>query len=242
MADVTSATVASEGTAQTAQSQSTSTDTAPQSASTSSSSTGSTPALQTATSGQQQSSKPTNLFELPEFRQYQSQQEKRAAQERQRYQTEMAQLRQQMQQMQAQALPEDERVAFERDSLRQQLAQFQAEQQRQAQVAQQWNDLDRMAKIAEMKTEDLFSMNFRDIGEAAFYVLENMTAKQKANFEKAVEAAIAEREKKREANAVDLGGGAPTTTDDIKQRKLDASLKKKDGKAFVLELLSRQGQ
>ena len=153
----------------------------------------------------------------------------------------MAALRQQMQQVQLQSAPEEERVVIERDQLRQQLQQFQQEQQRQAQLSQQWQDLDKMAKIAGMKTEDLFSQNFRDIGEAAFYVLENMTAKQKAEFEKSVEAAIAERERKKEANAVDLGSGAAVTTDDIKHRKLNDSLKRRDGKSFVLELLS-QGQ
>lgn len=236
MADMTSDTNASAGTGQTPQSQPTSTETSPQSAST----TGSTSSTPAPVKDSGQGGKP-NLFESEEFRKYQSQQEKRIAQERANYQREMAALRQQMQQVQLQSAPEEERVVIERDQLRQQLQQFQQEQQRQAQLSQQWQDLDKMAKIAGMKTEDLFSQNFRDIGEAAFYVLENMTTKQKAEFEKSVEAAIAERERKKEANAVDLGSGAAVTTDDIKHRKLNDSLKRRDGKSFVLELLS-QGQ
>lgn len=234
MADVTSApSEASEGTAQTAQSQTTSTETtAPQSAS---SNTSNTP---TTTKDSGASSKP-NLFESEEFRKYQSQQEKRIAQERANYQREMAQMRYQMQQVQLQSVPEDERVVVERDQLRQQLTQFQQEQQRQAQLSQQWQDLDKMAKIAGMKTEELFNQNFRDIGEAAFYVLENMTEKQKNEFEKSVETAVAERERKKEANSVDLGSGAPMGTDDMKGRKLKDAIKNKDSKAYFLEYLSQ---
>lgn len=233
MADMTSATETLEGTGQTPQSQPTSDQTAaPQSASTSST---------VAPATQASESKPVNLFELPEFRQFQSQAEKRAAQERQRYQQEVSALRQQMQQLRIQSAPEEERALIERDTYRQQLEQLTQEQQRQAALAQQWADIQKLAEYSGIKADDLWQQNFSNIGEAAFYAMEHMTKKQKAEFEKSVEAAIAERERKKTANAVDLGGGAPLATDDIKQRKMNDSLKKRDGKSFVLELLT-QGQ
>ena len=234
MADVTSASDAtSTGTAQTAQSQATSASTpAPQSTSNTAA-----PAAATSTQASDTSSKPVNLFELPEFRQYQSQAEKRAAQERQTYQRQLAEMQQQMQQFRLQSAPEEERALIERDMYKQQLTQLSQEQQRQAALAQQWGDIQRLAEFSGLKAEELWQQNFSNIGDAAFYAMEHMTKAQQANFEKSVEAAIAERERKREANAVDLGGGAPVTTDDVKTRKMNDALKAKDGKSFVLQYL-----
>lgn len=234
MADVTSASDAtSTGTAQTAQSQATSaSQPAPQSTSNTAA-----PAAATSTQASDTSSKPVNLFELPEFRQYQSQAEKRAAQERQTYQRQLAEMQQQMQQFRLQSAPEEERALIERDMYKQQLTQLTAEQQRQAALAQQWGDIQRLAEFSGLKAEDLWEKNFSNGVEAAFYAMEHMTKAQKANFEKSLEAAIAERERKREANSVDLGGGAPVTTDDVKTRKMNDALKAKDGKSFVLQYL-----
>lgn len=234
MADVTSAPDAtSTGTAQTAQSQPTSASTpAPQSTSNTAA-----PAAATGAQASDTSSKPVNLFELPEFRQYQSQAEKRAAQERQTYQRQLAEMQQQMQQFRLQSAPEEERALIERDMYKQQLTQLTAEQQRQAALAQQWGDIQRLAEFSGLKAEELWQQNFSNIGDAAFYAMEHMTKAQKANFEKSLEAAIAERERKREANAVDLGGGAPVTTDDVKTRRMNDALKAKDGKSFVLQYL-----
>ena len=232
MADVTSAPVASEGTAQTAQSPTTSTPTtAPQSTST----TSTTAPVTTPVS----EAKPVNLFELPEFRQYQSQAEKRAAQERQQYQSQLARMDQQMQQFRLQSAPEDERPLIERDLYKQQLAQVQAEQQRQAALSQQWSDVQKLAEFSGLKADDIWAQNFSNIGDAAFYALEHMTKKQKSDLEKLVESAVAEKERKREANTVDLGGGAPLTTTDLKTRGMNDALKKKDGKSFVLQYLNK---
>ncbi|TXH11085.1 MAG: hypothetical protein E6R03_14685 [Hyphomicrobiaceae bacterium] len=235
MADVTSAPDAtSTGTAQTAQSQATSASTpAPQSTS----NTAAPAAATGATQASDTSSKPVNLFELPEFRQYQSQAEKRAAQERQVYQRKLDEMQQQMQQFRLQSASEDDRPLIERDMYKQQLAQLTAEQQRQAALAQQWGDIQRLAEFSGLKAEELWQQNFSNIGDAAFYAMEHMSKAQKANFEKSLEAAIAERERKREANAVDLGGGAPVTTDDVKTRKMNDALNRKDGKSFVLQYL-----
>lgn len=233
MADMTSASSASEGTAQTAQSpQPTSTQTnAPQSTTSSAgSTTQSTPA-------QQATEKKPNLFESEEFRKYQSQQEKRFQTERQQFQQQMARMQQEMQQFRLQSAPEEERVAVERDMLRQQLAQFQQEQQRQAMLSQQYGDIQRLAEYSGMKAEDLWQQNFSNIGDAAFYAMEHMTKRQKAEFEKAVDAEIERRAKQREANATDLGGGAPVTTDSLKEKSYKDALKRKDGKAFVLQYL-----
>jgi len=234
MADVTSASDAtSTGTAQTAQSQATSASTpAPQSTSNTAA-----PAAATGTQASDTSSKPVNLFELPEFRQYQSQAEKRAAQERQTYQRQLAEMQQQMQQFRLQSAPEEERALIERDMYKQQLTQLTAEQQRQAALAQQWGDIQKLAEFSGLKAEDLWAQNFTNGVDAAFYAMEHMSKAQKANFEKSLEAAIAERERKREANAVDLGGGAPVTTDDVKTRRMNDALKAKDGKSFVLQYL-----
>jgi len=234
MADVTSASDAtSTGTAQTAQSLATSASTpAPQSTSNTAA-----PAAATGTQASDTSSKPVNLFELPEFRQYQSQAEKRAAQERQTYQRQLAEMQQQMQQFRLQSAPEEERALIERDMYKQQLTQLTAEQQRQAALAQQWGDIQKLAEFSGLKAEDLWAQNFTNGVDAAFYAMEHMSKAQKANFEKSLEAAIAERERKREANAVDLGGGAPVTTDDVKTRRMNDALKAKDGKSFVLQYL-----
>ncbi len=234
MADVTSASDAtSTGTAQTAQSQATSASTpAPQSTSNTAA-----PAAATSAQASDTSSKPVNLFELPEFRQYQSQAEKRAAQERQAYQRKLDEMQQQMQQFRLQSAPEEERALIERDMYKQQLTQLTAEQQRQAALAQQWGDIQRLAELSGLKAEDLWQQNFSNGLDAALYAMEHMSKAQKANFEKSLEAAIAERERKREANAVDLGGGAPVTTDDVKTRKMNDALKAKDGKSFVLQYL-----
>jgi len=233
MADVTSAPATSEGTAQTAQSQPTSTPTsAPQSTPSTTSSTPVAPTTQASDTG----SKTVNLFELEDFRKYQAQQEKRIAAERQQYQRQLAEMQQQIQQVRLQSAPEEERALIERDMLKQQLTQLTTEQQRQAALAQQWSDVQKLAEFGGMKAEDLWAQNFSNIGDAAFYVLENMTKKQQTDFEKAVEAEIAKRAQQREANAVDLGGGGAVTTEDIKKRKVEDAFKSKDPLAFMRAL------
>ncbi len=142
-----------------------------------------------------------------------------------------------MQQFRLQSAPEEERALIERDMYKQQLTQLSQEQQRQAALAQQWGDIQRLAEFSGLKAEDLWAQNFSNIGDAAFYAMEHMTKQQKLDFEKAVEVAIAERERKREANAVDLGSGAMVTTEDMKTRKMNDAIKAKDGKSFVLQYL-----
>lgn len=234
MADVTSASDAtSTGTAQTAQSQATSASApAPQSTSNTAA-----PAAATSATQASEASKPINLQEVPEFKQWQTTMNKTLERERQTYQRQLAEMQQQMQQFRLQSAPEEERALIERDMYKQQLTQLTAEQQRQAALAQQWGDIQRLAEFSGLKAEELWQQNFSNIGDAAFYAMEHMSKAQKANFEKSLEAAIAERERKREANAVDLGGGAPVTTDDVKTRKMNDALKAKDGKSFVLQYL-----
>ena len=240
MADVTSAPDASAGTAQTAQSpQPTSNQTqAPQSTT---SSTGSTTSAPVSTQASE-SGKQFNLQESPEFKKWQAQVNKTIERERQQYQQQLAAMQQQMQQFRLQSAPEEERIAIERDMLRQQLAQTQQEQQRQAQLAQQWNDIQRLAEKSGLKAEDLWSQNFSNIGDAAFYALEYMANNSKTEFEKAVDAEIERRAKQREANKVDLGGGAIQTSVDAATEKINSAFKSKDVRGFMKAIREqRQG-
>ncbi len=178
-----------------------------------------------------------DLFQSEEFRKWESNRKKQEMAREQQYQQQMARMQQDMQNFRLQSAPEEERVVIERDMLRQQMAQLQQEQQRQAMLSQQYSDIQRLAEYSGMKADDLWQQNFSNIGDAAFYAMEHMTKRQKAEFEKAVDAEIERRAKQREANASDLGGGAPVTTDSLKEKGYKDALKRKDGKAFVLQYL-----
>jgi hypothetical protein len=175
----------------------------------------------------------TDIFASEEFRKWESNRKKQEQVKEQQYRNQMAQLQQQMQQFRLQSVPEEERVVIERDTYKQQLAQYQQEQQQQEQLAQRWNDIQKLAAYIDEKPENLWEKNFSNIGDAAFHVLDGL----KARLEQQAEIKAEEIVEKRARNTVDLGGGGVVTTDDAKERKYKDALKAKDGKAFVLQLL-----
>jgi len=182
--------------------------------------------------GQGQSSQPkVNLFELEDFKKYQSQQEKRFTQERQQSQVQLAQLQRQLQELRVQSIPEDERAAFEVEEIRRQNAELQQQIEYNRLMTQKYADIQKLSTKSGVSVDDLWK--FETFAEAAEYALEHTVKSKEADVERLAEELI----KKREAARSDLGGGAPVTTEELDTRNRKDAIKRKDGKAFVLDYL-----
>lgn len=172
-----------------------------------------------------------------QFREYQAnfdrryeqqrQEATRAQQQAQQLQNQLAQMQAQWQQQQLAALPEEQRPIFENQQLRQQL-----------QVLQQRVQFDEMKSSALR----LMQQEAKDLGIAVS--LDELS--QQPNADDAWRFVLRkgastwqnpqqtqQRQEKREANAVDLGGGAAVTPATEHQARYDRALKTSDAKGML---------
>lgn len=184
-----------------------------------------------------------NLDDNPEFRKWKSEQDKRAAKlekqladtlaQRQQENQRMAWYEQQLEALQTQHLDEPQKLQFENQKLKRTLAAL--EQQRQIDEGRQRIFARITARFGPAGVPYDAYAEARDADEAwdmaADYALKNLSPKQ----------AAAAKAEKREANEVDLGGGASSAPDDAYEAKAKKLLKAKDSAGYVKHVLAGRG-
>lgn len=197
--------------------------------------TGGDPARQPETGTGQTPAKPITE---EDFRKYQANADRRYEQARreaeqarqaaQQYQQQLNQFQQQWEQQQYAALPDDQKPLFEINRLRQQLAQMQQHNQQ--------------LHVSTLKQQAMLALQQRAAGKGVQVTLDELAQYDNADdawdyiLDKGMKGAPqrqAEREQKREANSVDLGGGANVPPANEYQSRYDRALKNKDAKGML---------
>lgn len=177
-----------------------------------------------------------SLDDNPDFRKWKSEQDRRAAQlekqlaettrQRQEESQRMAWYEQQLEALQTQHLDEPSKLAFENNKLKRQMAAI--TQQQQIDEGRQRIFARITARFGPAGVPYEAYANAQDADEAwdlaADYALKALSPKQAA-------AANQARQEKREANSVDLGGGATVDTDT--DRKLAKAFKDGDSQLYM---------
>ncbi len=151
-----------------------------------------------------------------------------ARQEAQRYQQQLGQFQQQWEAQQMQALPDEQKPLFENQRLRQQLQQMQNQMQQ--------------VNMQNLKQQAMLALKDRAAAKGVDVTLDELAQHQNADDAwdyildkglKGVGQRQAQRQEKRDANSVDLGGGAPVTNTSDYQTRYDRALKRSDAKAML---------
>lgn len=198
---------------------------------------------------QRDSTQPTpgkkpNLDDDPAFRKWKSEQDKKAAalqaaldraeRERQEEKQRLAWYEQQLEQLQTRDLDEPSKLAYENQKLKRTLAAL--EQQRQVEEGRKRIFAKITARFGAIGVPFEVYGNAQDADEAwdlaADYALKNLPGRTAQQAQ--------ERAAKREANAVDLGGGAAVTPDDDWEAEAKRLLKKKDSVGYARHILKRK--
>lgn len=200
---------------------------------------------------QQRDSAPTpgkkpNLDDDPAFRKWKSEQDKKAAalqaaldraeRERQEEKQRLAWYEQQLEQLQTRDLDEPSKLAYENQKLKRTLAAL--EQQRQIEEGRKriFEEIQKEWKADGIDIPFDVMANANGADEAHF-LAKRFALAQLRKSPLAREQARAE---KREANAVDLGGGAAVTPDDDWEAEAKRLLKKKDSVGYARHILKRK--
>jgi len=173
----------------------------------------STPAPQT-----EQSKPVTNWQDSPEFRAYQSQQDKRVTELQQR----LAQQEQRQHEIAMQSMSPEQRTQYQLQLQAQQLQQYQAQFQAMRDMEQKRKDIEELSKLSGAPADVL--------AQAETYDQATRLALQYAREHSPQ--ALAERQAKQEANRVDLGAGVTHTADDRKAAAAREALAKGDANTF----------
>ena len=184
--------------------------------------------------------KEPNLDDDPAFRKWKSEQDKRAAalqaaldraeRERQEEKQRLAWYEQQLEQLQTQHLDEPQKIAYENQKLKRMLAAVQQQQQIEEGRKRIFERITKRFGAVGVPYEVYANANDADEAWdlAADYALKNLPAK------------VAAKQEKREANAVDIGGGAAMTPDDEWEAEAKRLLKKKDSVGYARHILKRK--
>lgn len=180
-----------------------------------------------------------NLFELPEFRNVQSQFQKQIAQER----AERQKLAEQLKQVQRQNLPEDEVYKFEIQDREAKIQELQSTIEQQQLMTQIVQDFQELSSMSGMPVEELFDAykggKINNLVDAQQMAMRRM----KETFEKSAAQRAEQLVQKQTNNEVVVGGGAPMGSDDMRSQKLREFVQKKDSVGYFRELMrSRQEQ
>lgn len=179
----------------------------------------------------QQAQKPVNLFELPEFRQYQATQERRATEMQKRLQEYEAQ----MEQFATANMDDFQKAQWEREKFKrvaaereQQMASMQQQFEAAQMAAQRQADLTALSQEYGVDASEIAGARTYD--EAKFMAQSRQLQKQIEELRQAQRA---------QTNRPDLGGGRANTPGDRLSADLDKALKNRDAVAYV-RLLSEQ--
>lgn len=187
--------------------------------------------------------RPASWKDDPEYRAYQSDKDKfkalqaaidRTERERQEEKQRLAWYEQQLETLQTQHLDEPSKLAYENQKLKRALAAL--EQQRQVEEGRKRIFAKITNRFAPIGVPFEVYGNAADADEAwdlaADYALKNLPGRTAQQAQ--------ERAAKREANAVDLGGGAAVTPDDDWEAEAKRLLKKKDSVGYARHILKRK--
>lgn len=172
-----------------------------------------------------------NLFELPEFRQYQSTLTRQQQQREQEYQRKLAEYEQRMQQLEEANLDDYEKAQRRAERAENELNKFRTQmtQQQQQEEANRkiLEDMQRISTKTGIPIERLFTAQSYDeaweMGLA--HLKEQSTVLQKAE------------EERLEANRTVVGGGKASTPTDRTAKVQNEYLSKKDGKGYIHSIL-----
>ncbi len=182
-----------------------------------------------------------SLDDNPDFRKWKSEQDKRAAalerqlseatRQRQEESQRMAWYEQQLEALQTQHLDEPSKVAYENNKLRRQLAAITQQQQIEQGRARIFQKITARFGPAGVPYEAYADAQDADEAwdKAADYLIKQAKSP----------AASQARAERREANTVDLGGGATSPTDDEWEAKAQRLLKQKDSVGYARHILTR---
>lgn len=180
---------------------------------------------------QTQAQKPVNLYELPEFRQYQATQERRAAE----LQKKLAEYEAQMEQIATSQMDDFQRAQYQAEKYKrtagereQQLAEMQQQIQYQQMLAQRQADIAALAQEFGVPADTL--ENARTYDEARYMAQAKKLEQQLAALE---------QQKMATANRTDIGGGRANTPADRMDTEFDKAVKARDPFAYV-SLLAKQ--
>lgn len=188
----------------------------------------------------EQTPKPVNLYDLPEFREYQSQRDRTEAQRQREYQQQMAQMQRQMQEqmdrLAMQNMPDEERGQYltqrqlqqlqqERDAYAQQLQALQTEQAR----------LQVLSEIAGLTGAPLTELVKASGPDEAWKLGITYTRNQAQAAQQQ-----AQQQQRSAANLPDIGGGAPSTPVSDLKRQYEQARADYDGAAMTRIRLQAQ--
>jgi hypothetical protein len=168
--------------------------------------------------------KPVNLHELPEFRRYQSEQDKKLT----ALQRELEATRAQQQQAAMAQMTPEQRMQYQVQMQQQELQRYQQMVQQQEIAQQRQKDIDKLSQMSGAPSKVFEAAETYDdaVIIAMNYMRENSPQ------------AIAARQEKAAANKVDLGGGGQVVTaEDARQREMNAALAKGDSRTYFKMLL-----
>jgi hypothetical protein len=168
--------------------------------------------------------KPVNLHELPEFRRYQSEQDKKFT----ALQRELEATRAQQQQAAMAQMTPEQRMQYQVQMQQQELQRYQQMVQQQQIAQQKQQDIDKLSKLSGAPSSVFEAAETYDdaVLIAMNYMRENTPQ------------AVAARQEKAAANKVDLGGGGQVVTaETVRQKEMDAALAKGDSRTYFKLLL-----
>lgn len=165
-----------------------------------------------------------NLQDLPEFRQFQAQQNRTIT----ALQQELARIRQEAEQAKMAEMDDTEKLQYQIQQKDAVLRQMQEEMENQRLMAQRYADLQKLAQWSGASIETL------DVAETYDDAVRLAMEFMRENNSKAVAA----RQERTEANRVDLGGGTPSTPESRRQTQMNEYLKSGNTKEYIKSLLS----
>lgn len=192
---------------------------------------------------QQQASTPdkpakVNLFEIPEFKQYQSQQNQLISRLQRQVQETEQQYQQRLAQLETRDMDESERRAYlleqENARFRQELANREAMLQQTQANARKVEILSRISRKTQVPIEELY--NFEDADDAWEYANDKALEREKKQL-----AAQQREARSAAAAAVDLGGGAANTLLNEWEAAIAEAEKRGDARAYARLLRERPG-
>lgn len=190
------------------------------------------PQTDSTTASAQDKPKKVNLYELDEFRQYQSQMTRAQQQREQQLQAQLYQYEQRMQQLEDSNLDDYDRAQRRAERAEQRLIAFQQQiaQQYQQQEANQriYEDLQRIHDRTGIPVEELAAANpatYDDAWDVGIAYMKKQGATQ-----------AEQNEAQREANRTVVGGGKASTPSTRKERELDRAMAEGDPVAYIRNL------
>lgn len=176
--------------------------------------------------------KPVNLFELPQFREYQSAQSRREQERERAYQQQQQQMAARLKELETRDLSDEQRLAYEVRERDEYIARLEQERQvrleRENLERQKFEDLRLLSEATGVPMQDLFEA--QDRNHAAQLAKQKLQARLNQRTPEQEQAV-------REAMRPDLGSGARTPAASERSKALQKHLKEGNSYAFYERIL-----